>query len=124
MKNIYEVIRYGFWGIISTGINLGLFYVFIYFRMNYLLSNVLSFVIAVIFSYYFNHYFVFKSKKNSHQSKVKFSLLRVISILVDSSLLYFVYEIIGIDLYIAKILVSALIIGSSYLVNRLWVFKA
>ena len=53
-EKLIELIKYGFWGGISTAINLALFYMFIFFKMQYVCSNIVSYIIAVIFSYIFN----------------------------------------------------------------------
>ena len=84
-KRLTEIIRYGFWGVISTGINLILFYLFVFMHLQYVVANVVSYVVAVFASYYFNKRFVFTSKTGkSVWMLIKYVLIRTISIAADS----------------------------------------
>ncbi len=123
-RNLIELIKYGFWGCVSTGINLLLFYLFIYLHMQYIGANVLSYVIAVVFSYVFNNLFVFRENNAGRLEKgIKYFAMRGVSILVDSALLAFLYEICGIDIVVSKIIDSLIIIISTFIISKLFIFK-
>lgn len=123
LKKLSELIKFGFWGAVSTGINLLLFYLFIFFGMPYIVSNVVSYIIAVIFSYVFNNRFVFKETKDKESTKqLKYFTVRAISIAVDSIILAFLHETIGLPLMVSKILDSVVIILSTYIVSKFWIF--
>lgn len=123
-KNFIELLKYGFWGCISTGINLALFYAFIKLHMQYIYANVISYIIAVIFSYIFNDIFVFKGNNAGKVGKgIKYFLMRGASIIVDSAILAFLHEICGINLVVSKIVDSALIIISTFLISKILIFK-
>ena len=121
---IIELIKYGFWGCVSTGINLIIFYAFLFCRMQYIVANVTSYIIAVGFSFWFNNKFVFKESNGNNLKKgIKFFLMRGISIIADSGLLFVFYEKIGINVYISKILVSAIIIVCTFIISKLFIFQ-
>ena len=137
IKKIIELFKYGFWGIITTCINLLLMYIFIKLGMQYIIANVVSYIIAVILSYYFNNNFVFQekdSKKIKEKStgvvdrtaiikQIKYYGVRVVSIIFDSCLLAFLHEICNINLVYSKAIDSIIVILITYIVNKRWVFK-
>lgn len=138
MKHIKELISYGFWGVLSTGINLLLMYIFIKLGMQYIIANIVSYVIAVIFSYIFNKNFVFKNQQSADDSvnaaakdnkdeivrQIKYFGMRGISIAVDSGLLAFLHEICGLTIFWSKFFDSILIIAGTFLLSKFWIFRA
>ena len=122
--NVLEIIRYSFWGGITTVFNLALFYLMISVQINYIFSNIASYCIAVIISYIFNKKFVFSgSRDNGILNFVKYIFIRVISIALDTGLLYITVEFMTMNIYIAKIIVSIVVIIATYVANKLFVFK-
>ena len=121
---IIELIKYGFWGCVSTGINLIIFYAFLFCRMQYIVANVISYIIAVGFSFWFNNKFVFKENNDNNLKKgIKFFLMRGISIIVDSGLLIILCEKLGINVFVSKILDSAIIIVCTFVISKLFIFQ-
>lgn len=122
--SVKELIKYVFWGGISTSINLMIFYLFLALKMQYIFANVFSYIIAVLFSYVFNKLFVFKDTNSGKvKTGIKYFAIRGVSIFIDSGLLMFLCEVCGINVAVSKIIDSILIIGSTYLVNKFFVFK-
>lgn len=96
--------------------------------MNYILGNVISYGIAIVISYIFNKKFVFEtSEKNTHNDEtiqiIKYFVVRILSISIDSGLLWVFVEIAHVKVYMSKIIVSVLVILLTYLVNKCFVFK-
>lgn len=123
-EKLIELIKYGFWGGISTAINLALFYMFIFFKMQYVCSNIVSYIIAVTFSYIFNDIFVFKNNTSKATEKgIKYFIMRAVSVGIDSGILVFLHKVCGIDIAISKIIDSIIIIGGTYVVSKVFIFK-
>jgi putative flippase GtrA len=120
-----ELIKYGFWGVITTIFNLFLFYLMIYVGMHYIVANVFSYFLAIILSFYLNKHYVFKRniEKSGWITFTKFVVVRIISIVIDSSMLVFLVSFLEISLIPAKIFLSILIIVGTYIINRLFVFE-
>ena len=120
-----ELIKYGFWGVVTTAFNLAVFYMLVAAGVNYIFANVLSYFLAVILSYFLNKIFVFKIPSEGRRSAAiratKFTLIRLASIAADSGLLYLCVSIIKADVMFSKILVSAVIILATYILNKLFV---
>ncbi len=127
LKELIEFCRYGFWGVITTVLNLFLFYIFIKCGMKYIISNVVSYFIAVIVSYLFNKKFVFESVANQKKREIfqviKFFVVRVLSISIDSGLLWISVDMMGIDVFFSKIVISVLVILFTYFLNKSFVFE-
>ncbi len=124
VRRIVEFIRYGFWGMISVIINLLLFYIFVAVHCPYIIANMVSYILAVIFSYIVNNKYVFQGnrKNNDKIKKIKYFLMRGSSIFVDSLLLAFFYQICGFTLILSKIIDSVLLIISTYILSKYWIF--
>ena len=128
IKKIINLFRYGFWGCVTTAINLLIFFIFLRLHMNYILGNVISYGIAIVISYIFNKKFVFEtSEKNTHNDEtiqiIKYFVVRILSISIDSGLLWVFVEIAHVKVYMSKIIVIVLVILLTYLVNKCFVFK-
>mgnify|MGYP002756207971 CR=1 FL=1 len=122
-EKIVEIIKYGFWGCVSSGINLVLFYLFIYLDMQYLCANVISYIIAIIFSYFFNLFFVFNNDRSDKAKKgIKYVAMRGGSLLADSVLLWFLYKVCKIDIVWVKIVDSVIIIVGTFIFSKLFIF--
>lgn len=121
----FELIKYGFWGVVTTLLNLALYFVLIRFGIYYLISNVLSYIIAVIVSYFFNNFFVFnqvEKEKISIKKIFKYFLIRILSLGLDSALLYGCVSIFHLNQIWSKLFVSFLVIMLTYLLNKKFVF--
>lgn len=139
---IIELIKYGFWGGITTLINLALFALFDSFDvMHYVVANGIAYVIAVVINYVFNKLFVFTAPEQKATDRretvlqfLKFVLLRAISLLVDSVLFFILVELfenlIAIKLgfittrLIIRVLLSMAIIMATFVFSKLFIFKA
>lgn len=129
MRNrLIELIKYGMYGCITTAINLILLYAFIKeLGMHYLLSNSVAYSIAVVISYILNKKYVFKTDggtiNNTKIEFIKFVSVRIVSLFADNALLYFIVDVLKINLFVGKILSSVIIILSTFVLNKVFVFK-
>lgn len=124
-KNVLELIRYGFWGGVTSLLNLVLFFLFVHMGIPYLISNISTYWIAVIVSYFFNKKFVFKrdEEKKNCKELIKYFLVRILSVLADSSLLWISVDIFMFNIMISKSAISIFIIMLTYFLNKLFVFQ-
>ena len=140
-QKLIELIKYGFWGGITTLINLALFaFIDSLNIMHYVVANGIAYVIAVIINYFCNKYFVFTSpdqtavgKKENAAQFIKFIILRAFSLLIDSVLFYIFVEwledlvVINIGFIttrlIIRVVLSAAIIMATFVFSKLFIFK-
>lgn len=64
-KNIWELIKYSFFGLLTTVINYLIYIGMIEISIHYVTSNVVSYIIAVVLSYWFNEKYVFEDNKQN-----------------------------------------------------------
>lgn len=125
MHRLSELIRYGLWGMITICLNLAVFYLMLHVGIDYLIANVLSYCLAVFFSYFFNQKYVFNGQATKcHSWKlIKFVFVRIVSICIDSGLLYLFVTTLKKDAIISKLIISSFIIIATYIFNKLFVFQ-
>ncbi len=109
--NNIEKISYIFFGIITTFINITIFFLCLkILNLNYMLSNLLAFIISVFFSFISNRIWVFKSVGSCINQFIKFFLMRVFSGVIDMILILIFLEYLNQDELFSKILVNLTII--------------
>lgn len=118
-KSIKEFIRFSFVGGLMTLINLILFYIFInYLKLNYISSNVISYIIAVILSYFINIRFTFEYKESSIREKyiklINYCCMRLVVLGVDSILLFCFVDILNINVYVSKIVLTVILFIATF----------
>lgn len=128
MEKFKELFRYGFFGIITTGINLVLLAVFVKLGMYYILANTVAYIFAVIVNYVFNQRFVFAQAAKSgtpeaRRQFIKFILLRVVSLVIDNALFYLLVTILALPMYPSRIGLTIAIIMITFIINKLFVFS-
>jgi len=123
-----ELIRYCFWGVITTVVNYGVYFVCTQaLQINYLLSNVLSWVVAVIVAFVVNKVFVFSSR--SWQWSIlfgelwKFVSARIFSGVLETGILYVFVDLLHIPDGIIKILAGVVVVLTNYVISKLFIFK-
>ncbi|SFS84531.1 GtrA family protein [Paenibacillus sp. 453mf] len=123
-RSIIELVKYGFWGAVTTALNLFAFFLLEGLGMYYITANVLSYIFAVIINYILNQKFVFKSSsQNDYKQFVKFIIVRIVSLLIDSGLFYLLVSILSFNVNLSRILLSITIIVATFGVNKLFVFN-
>ena len=103
IKNLFSIqgIRFLFVGGLNTLVGYGLYALFLYFHINYLLANTLSTILGVIHSYVWNRFFTFKSKEKALTEIVKFVSVYIVSYLLGSLTLFLFVSWLHLDQYIA-----------------------
>ena len=79
-------------------------------NFNYILANVISYVICVIISYFVNSLFSFNHSINNIVVELKkliqYFVMKMIILFFDSLFLYILVDLIGVNLYISKIILT------------------
>lgn len=123
-----ELIKYGFFGVITTALNLLLFALLKELGMHYIWANTVSYVIAVVVNFVVNQRFVFErvaeqSSKQYFFQFSKFAIMRFISLGVDNGLFFVMVTLWGWPVYLSRIGLSVVLILATYGINKVFVFK-
>ena len=123
----HAVFRYLFFGVLTTLVNLVVYYLFrLLFHLDIVISNIISVSAAIVFAYFTNAFFVFETKaqgiKEYSQEFVKFVGARLSTMVIEVGGVWFIAEIIHIDDKIGKILIQFIVIVLNYIFSKFLVF--
>ena len=88
-----------------------------------LACNVIARVISASVNFTINYKLVFKSKDNLWKAILKYALLAIFILACNTALLWLLVEKAGMNKYLAKVIVEITMFITSWLVQRLFVFK-
>lgn len=124
IKVIIQFCKFGIVGLSNTIISLVVYYILIYLNVNYIVANTTGFLISVLNAYYWNGKYIFKANnKKNKNSLIKIYLSYGVTFLLNTFLLYFMVNQLGISNYFAPIINVIIITPINFLLNKLWVFQ-
>ena len=117
--------RYIFVGIWNTIVGYSLFtmFAFAFHSSQYLLSLTLSTALAGANSYLTQRLFVWQSSQKMKQEIIRFSVIFIGQFFVNAALLYVLVEQFGYHPLWTQYLLGAVIIISTYYLNKNWTFR-
>lgn len=118
-----ELFSYIVAGILTTLVNFLVYYVMIYFSIDYKISNTIAFIVSVIFAFIINKKYVFLSNKGYLNEFIKFSSGRLFTYILDIGFMILLIEYINVSEYMAKIWTNILVIAVNYFISKFWTFK-
>lgn len=120
---IREVVLYIIFGFATTAISFATYYFcLLLMKFNYQVSNVISWCVAVAFAYVTNLRYVFDAKK-SLKNGFSFWCLRIITLAIETLLLYVCVDYLGGNPAVIKPIVQIIIIVLNYLIAKFIVFE-
>lgn len=124
-KKYKEIINYGIFGVLTTLVNIISYFVLAkIFGIQYLISNIIAIVLSILFAYITNRIFVFESKnKNILKELILFFYYRLISSIIDMSIMYIFVSVLKFDDMIIKIVSNIIVILLNYVFSKLFIFK-
>lgn len=122
-EHYHQLSKFIFVGTINTALGYGLFSLFIYLNIFYLVSLTLSHIIASFNSFLWNRYFTFKSKNNIKSEVRPFLIIYGIIYVVNYSLLFIAVQLLHQNPIISQLFVLALVTIISFIGQRNLTFK-
>lgn len=123
-----EVITYGVFGVLTTLVNLITFYIMDnILNIEENISNAIAIVISILFAYFTNRKWVFNSNAITAKEKLsefgKFIIGRAFSMVVELVGFFLMFNILGIQEFISKIVISVIIIIMNFFISKFFAFK-
>lgn len=122
-----EAIRYIFFGVITTLVNIISYMIFNYIGIPYIISNLMAFILSVIFAFLTNKVYVFNSKSWGMnvllREGISFLGARLTTFIIDMALLIIMVERLEINDFISKCLVNVVVIILNYILSKLIIFR-
>lgn len=119
-----EALLYLFFGVLTTGVSWGSFYLFCYpLGINELIANALSWVAAVLFAFFTNRTWVFTARGNLLREILLFFAARLTTLGIEEALLFLFVTHLGLEAMIVKIAGNLLVLVLNYIFSKLIVFR-
>ena len=126
-NKIKEILWYGFFGILTTLINIVSFYLLDKTGMNVYVNNLIAWILSVLFAFITNKLFVFNSKSLDKTIVMKeiisFFFFRILSLGIDMAGMYICISLLHIDKLVSKIIMNIIVIVSNYIFSKSFIFK-
>lgn len=127
MKDKKEMMRYFFWGVASSVLNVGLFQGLVVLGIDYRISNVVTLIVVKVFCYITNKWFVFKTPYEGLvpflKEMVSFAVARGLTFLLDFAGVMFLVELVGAGKFISKCIMAVVVIIVNYILSKKYVFR-
>lgn len=130
IKNLWhqyqEIILYGVFGVLTTVVNIVVYWFFArFFGVNYLLSTAIAWILSVLFAFITNRIYVFESNnQNIWKEMYLFFTFRLLSGFIDIIDMYLFVDVLHFDDMIIKILSNVIVIVLNYIFSKLFIFKS
>lgn len=123
---VKQFIKFGIVGLSNTIISFVIYYVLIYFEMNYIIANTAGFIVSVLNAFYWNNKYVFKSddgKRGFIRKIVKTFASYGGTFVLSTILLIIMVDYLNVSEIIAPIINLMVTVPLNFLLNKLWTFK-
>lgn len=126
-KKHKELINYLIFGVLTTLVNIVVFYIFdTLLGWDYLIANAIAIVVSILFAYFTNKIFVFKSSGLTFRENVfefmRFIGFRFVSGLADMFAMWLLVDFLSSNTNIAKLVTQFIVVVLNYLFSKLFIF--
>lgn len=118
-----QIIKFASSSVLSFIIDYLLFVISTIFIKSVVICNIIARIISSTFNYTVNKRFVFKDDKDVSESIMKYYLLALFILVVNTSLLYLLVDVVGLNKYLIKICIEVILFTISYSIQKLFIFK-
>ena len=126
-NKIKEILWYGFFGVLTTLVNIISFYLLDKTGMNVYLNNFIAWFLSVLFAFVTNKLFVFNSKsldkKVIMKEVISFFFFRILSLGIDMAGMYICISMMNMNRMISKVLMNVVVIVANYIFSKIFIFK-
>lgn len=123
-----EYVLYLVFGGVTTVVNYGVYVICGHvLHLGVVPSNIIAWVFAVVVAFVTNKLWVFESK--SHETKtvakefVEFVLARLLTMLIETLLLWIFVDLLHVNDLIMKIITNVIVVVLNYIFSRFFIFK-
>ncbi|HOY46497.1 MAG TPA: GtrA family protein [Candidatus Dojkabacteria bacterium] len=119
-------IRYLIIGFTTFGMQIGLLYLFTQLLgLEKVMGNVFSTLLSVVFNFIMSNYWTFKAGSGAKKKKLgRYLVLFTFNYLFDTALAFpLLVNSFNVNQYIAKIVITGMIVAWNFFLYKLWVFK-
>ncbi|MDD6757573.1 MAG: GtrA family protein [bacterium] len=126
-NKIKEILWYGFFGVLTTLVNIISFYLLDKTGMNVYINNFIAWFLSVLFAFVTNKLFVFNSKSLDKKVIIKeifsFFFFRILSLGIDMVGMYICISLMNLGKMLSKVLMNVIVIVANYVFSKIFIFK-
>lgn len=126
-NKVKEILWYGFFGVLTTVVNIVSFYFLDKAGLNTYLANLIAWILSVLFAFITNKLFVFNSKSMNLIVFIKeiasFFFFRILSLGIDMGGLFICLDVFHLGKMLSKVLMNVVVVIVNYVFSKLFVFK-
>jgi putative flippase GtrA len=116
-------IKFGLIGIINTGITIASYAFLVYtVGMNFIIANIIAYTLGMINSYFWNKNWVFQVKENHLSHYVKFFVVNIAILGLNTLCLFILVSTFHINKLISQILAVGLSMVLNFFLTKTWTF--
>lgn len=124
LKIISQFIKFGIVGGINTVVSLAIYYLMVYFGVDYIIATVTGYIGSSVIGYMLNRIWVFKAQNTKvMNSALKYFIVYGTSLLINMGCMYLWIDVLHLSQYIAPILTLCITVPFNYVFSKLWAFK-
>lgn len=122
-----ELLSYAFWGVMTTAINYGAYFLLTeIFQIYYLTANIIAWAVSVLFAYFVNKLFVFRSKAWAWRVALRELLQMVASRLftlgLETAILWLFVDKLFCPHAVVKLLANVVVVIVNYALSKFVIF--
>lgn len=118
-----QFVKFGIVGVLNVLVSLGIYYLFVYAGMHYILANTLGYGASILNAYFWNSRKVFNERQdNEFKALVKTFVVYGLSFLLSSMLLYLQVDMLGMSDKVAPVISLIITIPINFFMNKYWIY--
>lgn len=117
-----QIIKFIIVGVSNTAITTSTYLLLVSLGLNYNLSNVIGYIVGTLNSYIWNKSWVFKQNSSKAKTFVKFIMVNLITLSVNSIVLFELVSKENMGKFIAQLIATVIGMIINYILNKLWTF--
>ena len=127
-KKYKEIITYLFFGFVTTVVNYGVYALLVRgFHMDVVPANIIAWIVAVVVAFVTNKLWVFESKSRDKKTLFReffeFVVARLITLGVETLLLWIFVDKLGVNDLIMKIITNVIVVILNYVFSKFIIFR-
>ena len=87
-------------------------------------GSAIGYIISGIANYFLSHRFTFRSSEKHRISSVKFTIVALLGLALNTTFMYIFVYMINIDYLVSQVLTMGLVLLSNFHFNRSWTFQS
>ena len=126
MWRVFEqFIKFGVVGCINTATSLLIYYVLLFFNVQYLLASISGYIFSSVVGFILNKFWVFQAKgTKTLQETIRYYIIYGCALLMNLAIMYLQVDILLISDKIAPLITLCVTVPFNFIMSRVWVFRA